>query len=88
MGSGPSGGRGQCCAHRASLPDALPTIALLRVPSLDPKALYALVLRLPDGPGLGLPPLYLGSHRCLGSANWTSPGTDTKLRERTDQWAR
>lgn len=88
MRSGPSSGRGQCCAHRASLPDVLPTVALLQVPSHDPKAPYARAPRLADGPGLGLPPPYLGSHRCHGSANWISPGTDTKFQERTDQWAR
>lgn len=88
MRSGPRGGRGQCCAHRASLPDVLPTVALLQVPSRGPKAPYAWAPRLADGPGLGLLPRYLGSHRYHGSAKWTSRGTDTKLRERTDQWAR
>lgn len=88
MRSGPRGGRGQCCAHRASLPDVLPTVALLQVPSHDPKAPYAWDPRLADGPGLGRLPRYLGSHRCHGSVNWTSRGTDTKLRECTDQWAR
>lgn len=88
MRNGPSSGPGRCSARRASLPDGLPAAALLQVPGQDSKIHYALVPCHADGPGLELLPRCLESRRCHGSASWISLGTDTKLWERIDRWAR
>lgn len=88
MKNGPSRGHGRYSARRASLPDGLPATALLQVPDQDSKTHYALALCHVDGPGLELLPRCLESRRCHGSASWISLGTDTKLWERIDRWAR
>lgn len=95
LGAGPGGrwkrsdthgGPGRCSAHKVSpLPAATPPWG----PSHAPKAPLDRATRPVAGPGPGSPPHCLGSHRCPGSASWTSHHeTKSKCWAHAGLWAR
>lgn len=84
----PGGCPGRCSARRASRLAAPLAAARLQGPGRDPKAPYARAPCPAAGPGPEPRPRYHGSHRCPGSASWTSHETETKRWARTDLWAR